>query len=100
MQRRADDSFASAPRKGTPTPYGRALFDAPVWYALCSPPWVRRVRMPIRTTLLELVEAVSEFADNEAEVIATVVHMVNSGEVELCGTFRGQRFAADVAYAA
>jgi hypothetical protein len=61
---------------------------------------VRRVRMAIRTTLLELVEAVTEFADTEAEVVATVVHMVNSGEVELCGTFRGQRFAADVAYAA
>jgi hypothetical protein len=61
---------------------------------------VRRVHMAIRTTLLELVEAVSEFADNEAELVATVVHMVNSGEVELCGTFRGQRFADDVAYAA
>ena len=56
--------------------------------------------MAIRTTLLELVEAVSEFADNEAEVVATVVHMVNSGEVELCGTFRGQRFRDDAAFAA
>ena len=56
--------------------------------------------MAIHTTLLELVEAVSEFADNDAEVVATVVHMVNSGAVELCGTFRGHRFAADVAFAA
>ena len=56
--------------------------------------------MAIRTTLLELVEAVSEFADNDAEVVATVVHMVNSGAVELCGTFRGHRFAADAAFAA
>ena len=56
--------------------------------------------MAIRTTLLDLVEAVSEFSDNEAEVVATVVHMVNSGVVELCGTFRGQRFAEDVAFAA
>ena len=56
--------------------------------------------MAIRTTLLELVEAVFEFADSEAEVVATVVHMVNSGDVELCGTFRGQRVADDVAYAA
>jgi hypothetical protein len=61
---------------------------------------VRRVRMAIRTTLLELVQVVSEFADNEAEVVATVVHMVNGGEVELCGTFRGQRFADDAVYAA
>jgi hypothetical protein len=61
---------------------------------------VRRVRMAIRTTLLELVETVFEFADTEAEVVATVVHLVNSGEVELCGTFRGQRFADDVSDAA
>jgi hypothetical protein len=56
--------------------------------------------MAIRTTLLELVDAVSEFADNDAEVVATVVHLVNSGVVELCGTFRGQRFQDDVACAA
>ena len=51
--------------------------------------------MAIRVTMLELVETVSEFANTEAEVIATVVHMVNSGSVELCGNFRGMTFAAD-----
>ena len=56
--------------------------------------------MAIRTTLLELVEAVAEFAESDAEIVATVVHMVNSGAVELCGNFRGQRFADDVAFAA
>jgi hypothetical protein len=57
--------------------------------------------MRIRITMLELVDAVSEFAHNDAEVVATVVHMVNSGVVELCGNFRGMRFAADdVAFAA
>jgi hypothetical protein len=48
--------------------------------------------MAIRTTLLELVTAVSEAANTEAEVIATVVYLVNSGRVRLCGTFRGARF--------
>jgi hypothetical protein len=43
-------------------------------------------------TLLELVTAVSEYTTTEAEVIATVVHMVNSGMVRLCGNFRGARF--------
>ena len=43
-------------------------------------------------TLLELVVAVSEHASGEAEVIATVVHLVNSGVVRLCGNFRGARF--------
>ena len=57
--------------------------------------------MAIRVTMLELVETVTEFANTEAEVIATVVHMVNSGSVELCGNFRGMKFAADdVAFAA
>ena len=48
--------------------------------------------MPVKTTMLDLVTAVSEFAESEAELIATVVHMVNSGAVRLCGSFRGARF--------
>ena len=46
-------------------------------------------------TLLDLVTAVSEVSRTEAEVIATVVHLVNSGEVTLCGNFRGVRFDCD-----
>jgi hypothetical protein len=45
-----------------------------------------------QTTLLDLVKAVSEYAATDAEVVATVVHMVNSGMVTLCGNFRGARF--------
>jgi hypothetical protein len=59
------------------------------------------MNMAIRVTMLELVETVTEFANTEAEVIATVIHMVNSGSVELCGNFRGMTFGADdVAFAA
>jgi hypothetical protein len=43
-------------------------------------------------TLLDLVTAVSEVATSEAEVIATVVFLVNSGAVRLCGNFKGARF--------
>ena len=43
-------------------------------------------------TLLELVTAVSAHARSDAEVIATVVHLVNSGTVRLRGIFRGARF--------
>ncbi len=43
-------------------------------------------------TLLDLVRAVSDHARSEAEVIATVVHLVNSGRVRLRGNFRGARF--------
>ena len=46
-------------------------------------------------TLLELVTTVSEYTTGEAELVATVVHMVNSGMVRLCGNFRGARFDLD-----
>jgi hypothetical protein len=45
-----------------------------------------------RCTLVELLEAVSEYAETETETVATVVHLVNSGLVQLCGNFRGARF--------
>jgi hypothetical protein len=51
--------------------------------------------MAIQITLLDLVQAVSESAATEAEVVATVVHLVNSGIVQLCGNFRGARFDLD-----
>jgi len=43
-------------------------------------------------TLLDLVKAVSDHARSEAEVIANVVYLVNSGRVRLCGNFKGARF--------
>jgi hypothetical protein len=46
-------------------------------------------------TLLDLLNAINEHARTEEEVIATVVHMVNSGMVRLCGTFKGARFDLD-----
>lgn len=53
--------------------------------------------MTPKVTMLELVSTVGEFARSEAEVIATVAHMVNSGLVELCGNFRGARIVFDPA---
>jgi len=46
--------------------------------------------LKIRTTLLELVRAVSETTEDDREVIGTIVHMLRSGRVELCGTFRDE----------
>ena len=46
-----------------------------------------------QTTLYELVEAVSEYARNDAEVLATIVHLVNSGQVRLVGRLRNARIA-------
>ena len=45
----------------------------------------------VETTLLELVRAVSEVADNEREVVATVLSLLHSGKVRLTGNFRGSR---------
>lgn len=61
--------------------------------------------MPPQVTMLELVTAVAENAQSQEEVMATVVHMVNSGLVRLDGKLRGARFdlrrlPGDPAYAA
>ena len=42
--------------------------------------------MERRVTLRDVVSAVSEFAHNEAEVVATVAHLVSSGQVRLEGS--------------
>jgi hypothetical protein len=41
------------------------------------------------TTLLELVRAIGELTDDEAEVVAIVRHMLATGSARLCGNFRG-----------
>ena len=40
-------------------------------------------------TLLELVVSVCDVIDDDDEVIATVLQMIRSGRVRLCGNFRG-----------
>jgi len=39
-------------------------------------------------TLLDLVQAVCDVAESEEEIIATVIHMLQSGRVRLTGNFR------------
>ena len=43
---------------------------------------------PLHLTLLELVEAVGAVTDNDLEVVATVIHMLEKGRVRLSGSFR------------
>jgi hypothetical protein len=45
---------------------------------------------PLRLTLLELVQAVTEVSHSENEVVATVVYMLRSGRVQLAGNFRDE----------
>jgi hypothetical protein len=46
---------------------------------------------PTYTTLLNLVQTVNMYAANDDEVVATVVYLVNSGKVVLCGNFTGAK---------
>ena len=46
-----------------------------------------------QSTLLDLVYSVSVFAKTDAEVVATVAHLVNSGRVQLCGNFAGAKIS-------
>jgi hypothetical protein len=46
---------------------------------------------PRKTTFLDLVQAVSDYATSDAEIVATVVYLINSGKVQLCGNFAGAR---------
>ena len=49
-----------------------------------------------QTTMLDLIATVSEFAETENELLATVVYLVNAGKVQLCGNFRGETFGLDI----
>jgi hypothetical protein len=40
-------------------------------------------------TLLDVIQAVSEVAASEQETLATVVDLINSGKVRLCGKSAG-----------
>lgn len=45
-------------------------------------------------TLLELVEVIAEVTDDDREVVATVLHMLASGRIKLCGNFRNEPIEA------
>ena len=49
------------------------------------------------TTMLDLVAALTRQTSSEAEVVATVILLVNSGAVQLYGTFKGLRFGPGIA---
>jgi hypothetical protein len=45
-----------------------------------------RTRYP---TLLDVIQAVSAVAASDQEILATVAHLINSGQVRLCGDAAG-----------
>ncbi len=48
---------------------------------------------PVETTLLELVQVLSEITEDEQEIAETVASLIDEGRVRLCGNFAGQRLA-------
>jgi hypothetical protein len=47
--------------------------------------------MTIKTTLLELVQAVQDQTDSDAEVVTVISHMLQTGRARLTGNFAGAR---------
>jgi hypothetical protein len=45
----------------------------------------------VTCTLLELIQSVGSFTDNDREVAVVVAHLVNSGRVRLRGNFAGAK---------
>jgi hypothetical protein len=62
------------------------------WISMLARPGKEELAMTIHTTLLDLVATVSRYTDTEEEVVAVVVHLVNSGRATLIGNFKGIRF--------
>lgn len=46
---------------------------------------------PRESTLLDLIQSIMSEAENDEEVVATVVYLINSGRVRLCGSFAGAK---------
>jgi hypothetical protein len=51
---------------------------------------------PRKSTLLDMVQAVSDYATSDEEIVATVAYLINSGKVRLCGNFAGARIDLSV----
>ena len=51
----------------------------------------------IRTTLLELVQRIQDYAECDDEVVAVVAFLVDTGRVRLAGNFAGRRIALAIA---
>ena len=58
--------------------------SAAVRFTSCRPGEARAA------TLLELVTAICEATDDDQEVVGTVLHLLDTGRVRLCGNFRGR----------
>ena len=58
--------------------------------------WVETLNktLPTSCTLLALVQRVHSHTVSDAETVAVVLHLINSGRVWLCGTFAGAKISS------
>lgn len=54
------------------------------------------MQVPKECTLLDLLRNVNEVTEDEREAVATVVYLINSGRVRLCGNFAGAKLRLPV----
>jgi hypothetical protein len=47
------------------------------------------MKAPVECTLLDLVQTLNDITDNDQEVVAAAVSLINSGRVRLSGNFAG-----------
>ena len=50
-----------------------------------------------RSTMLNLVQAVQDYAATDEEAVEIIAHLLNSGRVVLTGTFAGERIVEALA---
>jgi hypothetical protein len=49
-------------------------------------------------TLFEVIDAITEVAENDGEVLATLAHMLDSGRLKLSGSTKKQTTQAQIAW--
>jgi hypothetical protein len=52
----------------------------------------------LECTLLEVIDAITEVAESDSEVLATLAHMLDSGRVKLSGSAKNRTTQAQIAW--
>ena len=74
-------------RQPQPASTGRDLASLPEWVETLNK------TLPISCTLCELVQGVHNHTTSDAETVAVVLQLINSGRVRLRGTFTGAKIS-------
>jgi hypothetical protein len=81
----AEDVVPTQPQQYTVS--GRDLAPCQEWVE------AHRKTLPTSFTLLELVQSVNSYTASDIETVAVVMYLINSGRVQLRGTFAGTKIS-------